>query len=283
MQSRWIIGWPGLLAALPSAAAARCGSAYNQAPTLAYWWLDGYVDFDDRAGAARCARRSTDWFDWHRATQLPDYAGLLAQAQRRCWSRRRRRRSCAAGTTRCASASTPRSTQARAGARRRWCSRSRPSSCGTSSSATARTTTNFRDDFLQADAGRALRRRAIKRTARARRDALRPARRRAARTPDRRWLAASPFDARALAGRAAARASATSCRRCASLQCRRAPTRRAHGAGRRCACSPSASPRSPRPDYRAYQQRLTDYNCALAASCTTRTTPAQRQHGARAS
>ena len=36
--------------------------------------------------------------------------------------------------------------------------------------------------------------------------------------------------------------------------------------------------RSPRPDYRAYQQRLTQENCALAAAMHNVTTPAQRQY-----
>jgi hypothetical protein len=35
--------------------------------------------------------------------------------------------------------------------------------------------------------------------------------------------------------------------------------------------------RSPRPDYRAYQQRLTQENCALASAMHNLTTPAQRQ------
>jgi hypothetical protein len=36
--------------------------------------------------------------------------------------------------------------------------------------------------------------------------------------------------------------------------------------------------RSPRPEYRAYQERLTQENCALAAAMHNATTPAQRQH-----
>ncbi len=52
--------------------------AYNQAPTLAYWWLDGYVDFND-AQAPMVRNAIDDWFRWHRATQLPDYATQLAR------------------------------------------------------------------------------------------------------------------------------------------------------------------------------------------------------------
>jgi hypothetical protein len=36
--------------------------------------------------------------------------------------------------------------------------------------------------------------------------------------------------------------------------------------------------RSPRPEYRAYQQRLTQENCALASAMHNATTPAQRQY-----
>jgi hypothetical protein len=54
--------------------------AYNQAPELAYWWLDGYVDFSDaQKPLARGALH--DWFVWHRRDELPQYAQLLAQAR----------------------------------------------------------------------------------------------------------------------------------------------------------------------------------------------------------
>jgi hypothetical protein len=54
---------------------------YGQGPTLAYWWLDGYVDFTSEQ-APRVRQALDDWFAWHRATQLPGYAALLATAQR---------------------------------------------------------------------------------------------------------------------------------------------------------------------------------------------------------
>lgn len=53
---------------------------YNQGPELAFWWLDRYVDFDD-AQEPRAREAIAEWFRWHRATQLPDYAALLAKAQ----------------------------------------------------------------------------------------------------------------------------------------------------------------------------------------------------------
>lgn len=63
---------------LGGCSAVRVG--YNQAPTLVWWWLDGYMDFDD-AQAPKVKAALTQWFAWHRSTQLPDYADLLAAAQ----------------------------------------------------------------------------------------------------------------------------------------------------------------------------------------------------------
>ncbi len=60
-----------------------CGAlrfAYGQAPDLVYWWLDGYFDFND-AQTDRVRDDLGSLFDWHRATQLPDYAQLLTRAR----------------------------------------------------------------------------------------------------------------------------------------------------------------------------------------------------------
>ncbi len=54
--------------------------AYANGPQLSWWWLDGYLDFSrDQSPAVRTALDR--WFDWHRATQLPEYTTLLVQAQ----------------------------------------------------------------------------------------------------------------------------------------------------------------------------------------------------------
>jgi len=58
--------------------AVRVG--YNQAPTLAWWWLDGYMDFNAEQ-SPRVKEALNQWFAWHRTTQLTDYANLLATAQ----------------------------------------------------------------------------------------------------------------------------------------------------------------------------------------------------------
>lgn len=54
--------------------------SYGQGPTLAYWWLDGYADFNAEQ-APRVRQALADWFAWHRATQLPEYAQALAALQ----------------------------------------------------------------------------------------------------------------------------------------------------------------------------------------------------------
>lgn len=68
----------GVLAfVLAGCSAVRLG--YNNGPTLAWWWLDGYVDFSREQ--APLARQGIErWFEWHRAAQLEGYATLLAGA-----------------------------------------------------------------------------------------------------------------------------------------------------------------------------------------------------------
>lgn len=53
---------------------------YGQASPFAFRWLDRYADFND-AQSLRVRGGLDDWFAWHRRTQLPDYADLLARAQ----------------------------------------------------------------------------------------------------------------------------------------------------------------------------------------------------------
>ena len=67
-----------LCVALGACSALRIG--YSQAPDLSYWWLDRYVDFNS-AQTPRVRDALQQWFAWHRRSQLPDYAALLARAQ----------------------------------------------------------------------------------------------------------------------------------------------------------------------------------------------------------
>ena len=63
---------------------AACSSVrftYNQGDTLLYWWLDSYADLEGEQ--ADLAKRDIDkLFQWHRQTQLRDYAALLGTMQR---------------------------------------------------------------------------------------------------------------------------------------------------------------------------------------------------------
>ncbi|HEX3139437.1 MAG TPA: DUF6279 family lipoprotein [Rhizobacter sp.] len=74
-----IIGWLLALGSL----LCGCGAvrfAYGQGPELAYWWLDGYADFNETQ-TPRAREAIEGWFRWHRATQLPDYAQFLVRLQ----------------------------------------------------------------------------------------------------------------------------------------------------------------------------------------------------------
>ena len=68
----------GVLTLLSGCSMLRLG--YNQAPDLAYWWIDGYADFNDLQ-TPRVRSALTQWFAWNRRTQLPDYAAVLVRAQ----------------------------------------------------------------------------------------------------------------------------------------------------------------------------------------------------------
>lgn len=66
------------------AMAAGCSTvrfSYHHGDTLLYWWLNSYVDFDD--DQSDWVKRDIDsFFQWHRTTQLPDYAAMLTKWQR---------------------------------------------------------------------------------------------------------------------------------------------------------------------------------------------------------
>lgn len=75
--------WKALIIGAALALLGGCSAirfTYGNGSQLAWWWLDGYVDFS--AEAEPRAKEAIDrWFDWHRATQLPEYAALLSQLQ----------------------------------------------------------------------------------------------------------------------------------------------------------------------------------------------------------
>jgi Family of unknown function (DUF6279) len=53
--------------------------AYNQAPDLTYWWLDGYFDFNEQQ-TPKVRDELGKLFAWHRTSELPKTADLIAQA-----------------------------------------------------------------------------------------------------------------------------------------------------------------------------------------------------------
>ena len=74
---------PRIISALLLVLLAGCSAVqtgYNNAPTLLYWWLDGYIDFED--AQARPVRESLDALHaWHRRQELPAYAEWLGRLQ----------------------------------------------------------------------------------------------------------------------------------------------------------------------------------------------------------
>jgi hypothetical protein len=69
-----------LAASLALSGCSTLRLAYNAAPELAYLWLDNLVDFNEEQ--TQPVRDSlAAWFKWNRTTQLDDYAALLARLQ----------------------------------------------------------------------------------------------------------------------------------------------------------------------------------------------------------
>lgn len=56
--------------------------SYDHGPQLAWWWLDGYVDFS-REQKPYAKQAIHQWFEWHRSTQLQEYADWLSAVRSR--------------------------------------------------------------------------------------------------------------------------------------------------------------------------------------------------------
>ena len=69
-----------LVLAFVLAACTATRLAYNQAPTLSYWWIDRHVGLND-AQSVQTRLDLDSFFQWHRSQELPAYAGLLRQWQ----------------------------------------------------------------------------------------------------------------------------------------------------------------------------------------------------------
>ncbi len=254
---------PALLA---GCSAVRFG--YNQGPELLFWWLDGYADFDD-AQSRLVRERLGQWFAWHRRTQLPDYAELLARMQRevladttpdracRFWAELRERGELAAEQALPAAAEvivTLKPAQIQHMERRY-----------------ARVNDEFRSDFLDKDPARRLER-AVDRTV-DRAEFVYGSLDERQRSLVARLVAASPFDAEAWHAERVQRQQEAlqMIRRLSNPPADRdtaVATLRVYG---------ERMARSVREPYRRYQEKLENYNCAFAAALHNATTPAQRQ------
>lgn len=73
-----------LIIGLALAALAGCSLvrvSYDNGPSLALWWLDGYLDLDE-GQEAEVRPMLRDWFAWHRASEMPVYAGWVTEWRR---------------------------------------------------------------------------------------------------------------------------------------------------------------------------------------------------------
>ena len=263
----WIIGASVLL--LAGCSAVRL--AYNQAPHLMYWWLNGYVEFDTEQGE-RARDALADWFAWHRATQLSDYAGLLVTAQRQIlndvtpgevcqWADELRKR---------IEAGYEQSVPAVAEMVRSF----KPQQLQRVERRYRKADEEFRDEYLQATRAEQIEesnKRAISRA-----ESIYGDLNDAQRALLLQGIADSPFDPeRWLAERQLRQREIVDTLR--SLQAQRADAARTEAALRMFAAHAALSPR---PDYRDYQKRLFDHNCRLIARLHNGTTPTQRRRGA---
>lgn len=72
-----------LIATAATAMLGACSAiklAYNNLPTVSYWWLDGYLDFDSEQ-TPKVRDELAQLLAWHRQNELPRLASLLQDAQ----------------------------------------------------------------------------------------------------------------------------------------------------------------------------------------------------------
>ena len=251
---------------LGGCSALRLG--YNQAPDLAFWWLDGYADFDDNQ-SLRTRDGLAAWFAWHRRTQLPNYAALLVRAQTEIVADMPAARMCAwwAELSERFDVAIDRAVPDIAEVMLSF----KPEQLRHMERQHAKKNAEFRSEYLDGDAAeRAAQnlKRTIDRaeTLYGRLDDVQRAR-------IGRALAASPFDAEAwFVERRRRQQDALQLLR--RLIAEGASREQAQAAVRAYALRVK---RSPNEAYRQYQERLTQFNCGFSAELHNATTPAQRQ------
>jgi len=251
---------------LSGCSALRIG--YSQAADLAYWWLDGYADFDGEQ-TRRVREALAQWFVWHRKTQLPDYAQLLVRAQAEVRADTTPARACEwqGELLKRAHIAWEQAVPAAA----EWALSVTPQQIQHIERRYAKVNTEFHEDYLQEDPrerAEATTKRAVERAESlyGRLDATQRARVAAA-------MARSPFDPELwLAERRLRQQDALQLLR--RLGAEGASREQAQGALRVYA---EQVERSPREAYRRYSERLAEFNCAFAASLHNSTSPAQRR------
>ncbi len=253
------------LALLGACSALRFG--YNQADELAYWWLDGYLDFTD-GQTPKVRQALTRWHVWHRRTQLTDYAALLARvrtdvpnptsAERVCdwWNDARGRVDVSIDQIIPPAAELMLSLS--------------PEQVKHIERRYAKGNEEFRADYLQADAAQRLKdatKRAVDRADTFYGPLDEVQRERIAKS-----VADSPFDAElSFSERKQRQQDALQMLR--RLKTEGATVDQAQAALR---AYIDRTTRSPRPEYQRYAQNLTRYNCAFAANLHNSTSAAQR-------
>lgn len=250
---------------LTGCSALRLG--YGNGPQLAWWWIDGYFDFAS-SQTADVKRGIGRWFEWHRATQLPEYAALLAAAQAQVLEPTTAAQACQ-WQARVRTLAEPALQRAVAEFAEIVPGLGEPQFRHLEQKH-AKAIDEMRDEFLQPDLAerqRASVERAVERAERVYGRLAEPQRRVIAQ-----GVAASPFDPELwLKERQRRQRDALqTLRRLAADK----PDRDTRVAALRGLLE--RSERSPDAGYRAYQVRLGDYNCALAAQIHNATTPAQR-------
>lgn len=264
-----IVGASLLALALAGCTVVRL--AYNQAPNWASVWIDNYADLDDEQGP-RTRDAIGAWFRWHRSTQLPEYAGMLARMQAQVMDN-----TTGAALCRWEPELLLRTEAALAQAvvpATELVVSLRPQQLRHIEKRYERSNQEFRDDYLQPDLDERREerhKRTVERLEKlygrlddAQRERLSKA------------LAASPYDAEVWQQERLARQRDT-------LQTLRSLT----GDGRAWAASVAQAEvkalmgnwlRSPRPAYAAYQRKVVENNCAWLAELHNSTTPEQRRH-----
>lgn len=255
------------VAVLSACTAARL--AYNQAPTLSYWWLDSHFDFDD--GQSLQVRDDIGaFFAWHRRDELPTYANLLREWQGMA------QRDITADEA-CSQFETIRARLAVAGDRvidpfARLAPQLTPAQLEHLQRRQARSNDEFERDFLRGTPEQRLQRRLDNTVSRSERfyGTLNDDQRQLLR----RWLAQSPWEPqRTQAERQRRQADLLQTLRRAQAEPAQAPAAlRAHLA---------RLMRSPTPGYQAHSDAGVRHGCAQFAALHNSTTPAQRENAVR--